>query len=296
MRVETRPASCATHCPETTWSFIALSGRRCDIPKLTVERSPGRWTVLGVCLARKRLKLRIARACQLAVVLSRSAALNASSANRVYDARVTKPGTQRAQFQALLAAIVRDDSTRARALLHANPALATLRCTTARLYRRGVLHWLYVGDTALHLAAAAHRAAIVRMLLSAGADPNACANHRHGRPLHYAADGVIDGPDWNAARQVRTIAHLLAAGAAIDAPDKNGATALHRAVRTRCAAAVRALLASGANPDSRNANGSTPLRLAQVNSGRGGSGHPRAKRAQRVIDELLRVGGAESNS
>jgi hypothetical protein len=221
-----------------------------------------------------------------------------SSLNPAYDTRVTvtQSRTQRARFQALLTAIAHDDATRARALLRADPALATLRCDTARLYRRGVLHWLYVGDTALHLAAAAHRTAIVRMLLAAGADPNACANHRRGRPLHYAADGVVSGANWNAARQVRTIAHLLAAGAAIDAPDKNGATALHRAVRTRCAAAVRALLAAGANAHLRNANGSTPLRLAQVNSGRGGSGHPRAKRAQRVIDELLRVGGAESNS
>ena len=64
---------------------------------------------------------------------------------------------------------------------------------------------------------------IVRRLLSAGADPKAERNHRQSGPLHYAADGYVNGPVWNAKRQVKTIEILLDAGADIHAQDKNGA-------------------------------------------------------------------------
>jgi len=101
-------------------------------------------------------------------------------------------------------------------------------------------------DTALHLAAAGCRVEIVRLLLAAGADPNSKTNHRQSGPLHYAADGYISGPVWNAERQVKTIQCLLDAGADIHAQDKNGAAPLHRAVRTRCAAAVKCLLEKAA--------------------------------------------------
>jgi hypothetical protein len=76
---------------------------------------------------------------------------------------------------------------------------------TAKLYASGIFHWIYVGDTALHLAAAGYRVEIVQMLLAAGADPNAAKNHRRSTPLHYAADGFITGPAWDAKRQVATI-------------------------------------------------------------------------------------------
>jgi ankyrin repeat protein len=45
-----------------------------------------------------------------------------------------------------------------------------------------------------------------------------------------------------------TIAHLIEAGADPNPTDKSGVTPLHRAVRTRCAAAVKALLEAGADP------------------------------------------------
>jgi hypothetical protein len=85
----------------------------------------------------------------------------------------------------------------------------------------------------------------------------------------------------------RWLAVLLRAGADPDATDNSGVTALHRAVRTRCAAAVAALLDGGADPARPNRNGSTPLLLATRTTGRGGSGSPEARAQQREIIHLL---------
>ena len=62
-------------------------------------------------------------------------------------------------------------------------------------------------------------------------------------------------------------------------------------MRTRGAAAVRALLEGGADPDRRNHRGSTPLKLAGLTTGRGGSGSADAKREQAQIIELLQKAG-----
>jgi Ankyrin repeats (3 copies) len=194
-------------------------------------------------------------------------------------------------MQALLAAIVHDDRQRVNRLLKADPALATRLVGQARLFKSKIFHWLYVGDTALHLAAAGYRVEIIKLLLGAGSDPNAATNHRASTPLHYAADGYITGPAWDANRQVKTIRRLLAAGADIHAQDKNGAAPLHRAVRTRCAAAVRCLLDAGSDPTLKNKPGSTPFHLAVQNTGRGGSGAEVAKIAQReIIKQFLSRG------
>jgi len=187
----------------------------------------------------------------------------------------------------LLAAIVDDDRAKVRQLLKADPAVATGRIGEARLHRLKIFHWIYVGDTPLHLAAAGYRVEIVELLLAAGADPNAATNHRASGPLHYAADGYVNGPVWDATRQVKTIRCLLHAGANIHAADKNGATALHRAVRTRCAAAVKCLLEAGSDPTQKNKPGSTPFHLAVQNTGRGGSGAEVAKHGQREIIQLF---------
>jgi ankyrin repeat protein len=194
-------------------------------------------------------------------------------------------------MKALLAAILDDDRATTKKLLNADPGLASCLVTEARLYQSKIFHWLYVGDTPLHLAAAGYRVELVRLLLATGADPNATANHRQSGPLHYAADGYINGPDWNEKRQVMTIQCLLDAGANINAQDKNGATSLHRAVRTRCAAAVKYLLERGSDAVLKNKPGSTPFHLAVQNTGRGGSGAEAAKAAQRrIIHEFLSLG------
>jgi hypothetical protein len=191
-------------------------------------------------------------------------------------------------MNALLTAILDDDRKRVKELLKEDPKLARNLIPEARLYESKIFHWIYVGDTALHLAAAGYRVELVRILLTAGADPNSTMNHRQSGPLHYAADGYITGPDWDAARQVKTIQCLLDAGADINAQDKNGATPLHRAVRTRCAAAVKCLLERGSDAKLKNKPGSTPFHLAVQNTGRGGSGADAAKAAQKqIIDEFL---------
>ena len=194
----------------------------------------------------------------------------------------------------LLAAIVDDDQERVRSLLKNDLGLATQLVNEARLYQAGIFHWLYIGDTALHLAAAGHRDECVRLLLAAGSDPNATTNHRRSSPLHYAADGYVTGSCWDPKKQVMTIRTLLNAGADIEAQDKNGATPLHRAVRTRCAAAVECLLSAGATPKSRNLSGSTPFHLAVQNTGRGGSGEKLAKDAQRTIIKIFLATGVSA--
>ena len=189
-------------------------------------------------------------------------------------------------FESLLAAIVRDERRKVKTLLRTSPELASELVTQARLHDSEIFHWLYVSDTALHLAAAGYRTEIVRMLLSSGADVNA-VNRRGATALHYAADGYIVGPAWDAKQQVRTVGVLLEAGAEINAEDKNGATPLHRAVRTRCAAVVKSFLEAGGDPTLRNDSGSTPFHLAVQNAGRGGTGAEQSLAAQRQIIGLF---------
>ena len=207
--------------------------------------------------------------------------------------RKASPGSHPAPeaLEKLLTAIVNEDLPEALSLLRGNPGLATQTAQRARLYQRKILHWLYVGDTALHLAAAGHRVEFVRQLLAARADPNACGNHRASGPLHYAADGQLNAPEWSAQRQVETIECLLAAGADPRAQDKNGASPLHRAVRTRCAAAVSCLLAAGGCGTMENKSGATSFHLAVQDTGRGGSGTAAAREAQRqIIRAFLKCG------
>jgi hypothetical protein len=196
-----------------------------------------------------------------------------------------------ANVNKIITAIIADDATAAKKLLQADHTLATQLIKKPKLHQSGIFHWIYAGDTLLHLATAGYRVEIVRLLLDSGADPNATSNMRRSTPLHYAADGFITGPVWDPKRQVQTIKCLLNYDADLQAQDLNGATPLHRAVRTRCTAAVKALLEAGADPKIRNKPGSTPFHLAIQNTGRGGSGDPKAIRAQReIIETFLSLG------
>jgi ankyrin repeat protein len=186
------------------------------------------------------------------------------------------------RFQSLVKAILDDDLVRVQELLQQNAALATAGATKPR-YESSIVHWIYAGDSALHVAAAGYRVEITKLLLESGADCGAAYNHRRSQPLHYAADGYLENPSWDAERQVPTIRLLVNAGADVDAQDKNGATPLHRAVRTRCAGAVKAFLDAGSDPAIRSKPGSTSFHLAVQNTGRGGSGAEKAKAAQREI-------------
>jgi hypothetical protein len=193
----------------------------------------------------------------------------------------------------LMEAIASADGAAVAGLLSARPSLAravlkegATRAAATDNFLTGIGHYVYAGDTALHVAAAAHRPGIARALIGLGAAV-AARNRRGATPLHYAADGSPGSPGWDPAGQSATVALLIESGADPDAADRNGVTPLHRAVRTRCSAAVSALLEGGADAFRRNGNGSTPMMLATRQTGRGGSGGASAKAEQADIIRLL---------
>jgi hypothetical protein len=203
-----------------------------------------------------------------------------------------------AALMTLIRAIVRRDRGDVLRQLAQRPDLATRRAVAGATrgdpspyFLDEIAHYVYTGDTALHLAAAAHDATIVRDLTGAGALVDAL-NRRGARPLHYAVDGGTRAPRDAKEAQRTTVAALLALGADPNQPDKNGTPPLHRAIRNRSSAAVDALLAGGADPQVRNAKGSTVMQLATWTTGKGGSGTDEAKEEQDTIIWLLTAAGA----
>lgn len=185
----------------------------------------------------------------------------------------------------LVVAISVGDMQAASRLLTASPTLATVRAQSD-LFIEQIQHYMYRGDSALHVAAAAHQHKIADALIAAGADVRA-NNRRGAEPLHYAADGIPGSSRWNPGAQAATIITLVHSGADPNAFDRDGVTPLHRAVRTRCAAAVGALLEYGADPRIANRRGSAPADLLARNTGRGGSGSAEAKAQRQEIARLL---------
>jgi hypothetical protein len=202
-------------------------------------------------------------------------------------------------FRGFVEVIVSGDSVTAIGLLDASPQLARL-CAAQGASRQApyqhffdqILHYMYEGDTALHMAAAAYQPLVVGKLIATGADVRA-RNRRGAEPLHYAADGGPGLPRWNPSAQSKIVATLIGAGADPNAVDNSGVAPLHRAVRNRCAAAVAALIDGGADPNAPNKSGSTPILLATQNTGRGGSGSAEAKAQQLEIVRLLEKHGAK---
>jgi hypothetical protein len=195
-----------------------------------------------------------------------------------------------------LAELFRTIATDARAasrLVRAHPELAVMplvvgasRQAAASHFIDEIKHYMYGGDTALHIAAAAYRTALVRQLVALGAAVDA-QNRRRQQPLHYAVDGGPGAAHWNPTTQAATIRALVDAGADPNAIDTGGVTPLHRAVRNRCAAAVKTLLELGADPRRKNGSGSTPAQLAMLTTGRGGTGTTAAKAQQAEIVRML---------
>jgi ankyrin repeat protein len=179
--------------------------------------------------------------------------------------------------------------------LAVSPSLATAssrvgatRREASTFFFADIAHYLYAGDTALHMAAAAFRRPVAELLVAHGASCRA-KNRRGAEPLHYAADANR----WNPEAQAETIEYLLSIGADPGALDGSGVAPLHRAVRTRSLPAVKALVDGGANPKQRNKSGSTPMHLAVQTTGRSGSGSEEARHQQAGIIRLLLERGAK---
>jgi len=206
-----------------------------------------------------------------------------------------------AALRRLVVAIASGDVTECSNLLADSPELARARFEVTNATRQSATDnfiaelgkYIYRGDTALHFAAAAHNEELLRQLIAGRADVRA-KNRLGDEPLHAAAIGNPNANRWNPASQVATIAALVEAGADPNAVNKLGVSPLHKAVRTRCAEAVRILLASGADAAKKNKRGSNALALARTNSGRGGSGSPEAKAQQLEIIHLLERPAARS--
>jgi hypothetical protein len=201
----------------------------------------------------------------------------------------------KSDFLNFIRLVVNGDIDEVSRRLAASPALATARAEigAARhgapdFFFKEIAHYLYAGDTALHMAAAAFRRPLAKLLVRHGANCHA-RNRRGAQPLHYAADAN----HWAPKAQAATIKYLISVGADPNALDKSGVAPLHRAVRTRSLAAVRALLDGGANSKARNKTGSMPLHLAVQTTGRGGSGPEHACVQQAGIIKLLLERGGQ---
>ena len=178
--------------------------------------------------------------------------------------------------------------------LRADPAFATMteplgatRQDAADYFFTEISHYIYEGDTALHMAAAAFSRPIAELLVSHGADCRA-KNRRGAEPLHYASDGRSASNE-----QAEVIQYLLSIGADTNVVDNSGVTPLHRAVRRRSLDAVRSLLDGGADVRLPNKSGSTPLHLAVQTTGASGSGSDEAHQRQAEIIKLLLARGAK---
>ena len=168
--------------------------------------------------------------------------------------------------------------------------IAASRSDPKTYFLETIRHYVYAGDTALHVAAAAYQLQTTEELIARQARVRA-RNRRGAEPIHYAADGIPVSPAGTRTpafdhrgfdrkrRRSQRVRQQWSCGTAPGGPHA-------------CAAAVHALLENRANPTLMNKRGSTPLHLAVQNTGRSDSGTNAAKEQQRQIVELLLQHGA----
>src|SRR6476646_710041 len=121
------------------------------------------------------------------------------------------------ELHALFRAIAADDDEAISRVLAEAPELARMgavtgatRASAQRFYLAGVGHYVYAGDTALHVAAAGFNGRVARQLIKRGADPNA-TNRRGATPLHYAAACLPGSSRWNPKTQSAIVDYLIRA-------------------------------------------------------------------------------------
>jgi uncharacterized protein len=169
----------------------------------------------------------------------------------------------------------------------ADPNLTLKAPVLERIHNDGDTN-LGEGATPLMRAAKDADFPVMRALLGAGADVN--ARTKVGKTvLMFAASrlaGFRGTPNRGTEQDaLAAIALCLDLGAAIDATDQNGQTALHLSLAQAEDSIVRLLADKGANLQAKDKQGRTPLDLATT-GGRGGRGAPNPRKAS-LLKELL---------
>jgi len=169
----------------------------------------------------------------------------------------------------------------------ADPNLTLKAPVLERIHNDGDTN-LGEGATPLMRAAKDADFPVMRALLGAGADVN--ARTKGGKtPLMFAASrlgGFRGTPNRGTEEDaLAVIALCLDLGAAIDATDQNGQTALHLSLAQAEDSIVRLLADKGANLQVKDKQGRTPLDLATA-GGRGGRGAANQRKAS-LLQELL---------
>jgi hypothetical protein len=125
------------------------------------------------------------------------------------------PGANDKDLMSLMASIASGDTSKVLELVAAYTDLVQISATNgasradaSRYFFPQIRHYLYAGDTALHIAAAGFRFEVAQFLIDHGANSTA-KNRRGAEPLHYASDCNT----WHPAAQVATIECLIRAGA-----------------------------------------------------------------------------------
>jgi len=126
----------------------------------------------------------------------------------------------------------------------------------------------FFGGTPLHIASYYEYKDIVKLLIKAGANPNARNRYSGGTPLHHASNY---GHKY-------IVKLLIKAGANPNIADNYGNTPLHDASCNGHKDIVKLLLKVGANPNVINEYGNTPLHLALI------------KVYKEIVKLLLKVG------
>jgi ankyrin repeat protein len=205
------------------------------------------------------------------------------------------PSAAGAGYTALHAAILRGDAELVKALLahRVNPNAPILKPTPVRRNSADyALEFNVVGATPFWLAARFLEPAIMRALLSSGADPlfamkngttalMAATQGRRRTEPGFTADPVRDEALALEAAQI-----AVAAGVNVNAATTEGDTALHTAAQRRLNRVVQFLAERGAALDARNKAGQTPLAVAS-----GGDNGP--GRASSTADLLRKLGARD---